>query len=72
MRSTHHGGYRRHPQLGVEELVRLRYEPPKFDHLLRMAYKARKKNTNIDTYAAVSEAIPEITSNQLENLLNVD
>jgi hypothetical protein len=37
-----------------------------------MAYKARKKNTNIDTYAAVSEAIPEITSNQLENLLNVD
>ena len=57
--------------VGVEELVRLRYELPKFDHLLRVAYQARKK-TNAGTYAAVSEAIPETTRNQLENLLNVD
>ncbi len=56
--------------VGVEELVRLRYELPKFDQLLRLAYQARKK-TNADTYAAVSEAIPEPTRNQLKNLLHL-
>jgi TnpA family transposase len=57
--------------VGVEELVRLRYELPKFDHLLRVAYQARKK-TNAGIYTAVSEAIPELTRNQLESLLNLD
>ncbi|MCP3893882.1 MAG: DUF4158 domain-containing protein, partial [Bacteroides sp.] len=38
--------------VGVEELIRLRYELPKFDHLLRLAYQARK-NTNAGIYTAV-------------------
>jgi hypothetical protein len=29
--------------VGVEELIHLRYELPKFDQLLRLAYQARKK-----------------------------
>lgn len=57
--------------MGVEELVRLRYELPKFEHLLRMAYKARKK-TNDSIYATVSKSISESTRNQLQNLLDVD
>ena len=57
--------------VGVEELVRLRYELPKFDHLLRVAYQARKK-TDAGIYASVCEAIPEPTRNQLEHLLTVD
>ena len=57
--------------VGVEELVRLRYELPKFDHLLRLAYQARKK-TNASIYASVYEAIPVPTRNQLEHLLTVD
>jgi len=35
--------------VGIEELIRLRYELPRFDHLLRMAYQARKK-TNAAMY----------------------
>ncbi len=57
--------------VGVEELIRLRYELPKFDHLLRLAYQARKK-TNAGIYTTVYEAIPEPTRNQLEDLLTVD
>jgi hypothetical protein len=29
--------------VGIEELIHLRYELPRFDHLLRLAYQARKK-----------------------------
>jgi hypothetical protein len=57
--------------VGVEELIRLRYELPKFDHLLRLAYQARKK-TNAGIYITVYDAIPEPTRNQLEGLLTVD
>jgi hypothetical protein len=57
--------------VGVEELVRFRYELPRFDHLLRLAYKARKK-TNAGIYASVYDLIPVPTRNQLEQLLNVD
>ncbi len=57
--------------VGVEELIRSRYELPKFDHLLRLAYKARK-NTNTSIYTTVYDAIIEPTRNQLEKLLTVD
>jgi len=57
--------------VGVEELVHLRYELPKFNHLLRISYEARKK-TNDEIYAVVFGAIPETTRNQLENLLKTD
>jgi hypothetical protein len=57
--------------VGIEELIRLRYELPRFDHLLRLAYQARKK-TNAGIYTTVHEAIPEPTRNQLEHLLTVD
>ena len=57
--------------VGVEELIRLRYELPKFDSLLRIAYKSRKK-TNSGIYNTVSKAIPEHTRNQLEKLLKAD
>ena len=57
--------------VGVEELVRLRYELPRFDHFLRLAYQARKK-TNAGIYTAVYEAISKSTRNQLEHLLLVD
>ena len=57
--------------VGVEELIRLRYELPKFDHLLRLAYQARK-TTNASIYTTVYEAIPELTRNQLEHLLTTD
>ena len=57
--------------VGVEELVRLRYELPKFDQLLRLAYQARH-NTNTSIYTAVNEAISKSTRNQLEHLLLVD
>ena len=57
--------------VGIEELIRLRYELPRFDHLLRLAYQARKK-TNAGIYTTLHEAIPEPTRNQLEHLLTVD
>jgi TnpA family transposase len=57
--------------VGIEELIHLRYELPKFDQLLRLAYQARK-NTNTSIYTAVNEAISEPTRNQLEQLLAVD
>ena len=57
--------------VGIEELIRLRYELPKFDQLLRRAYRARKK-TNISIYTAVYDAIHELTRSQLEQLLKVD
>jgi TnpA family transposase len=57
--------------VGVEELIRLRYELPKFDHLLRLAYKARK-TTNTRIYTTVYDAILESTRNQLEKLLTVN
>jgi len=57
--------------VGIEELIRLRYELPRFDSLLRMAYKSRRK-TNYGIYTTVSNAIPESTRNHLENLLKID
>jgi hypothetical protein len=57
--------------VGIEELIRLRYELPRFDHLLRMAYQARKK-TNAAIYTSVYQAIPTPTRHQLNQLLNVD
>jgi len=57
--------------VGIEELIRLRYELSKFDHLLRLAYKARK-TTNTRIYTTVYDAILESTRNQLEKLLTVD
>jgi TnpA family transposase len=56
--------------VGIEELIRLRYELPKFDHLIRLAYQARK-TTNASIYTTVNDAILESTRNQLEKLLTV-
>jgi len=44
--------------VGVEELIRLRYELLKFDHLLRLAYQARKI-TNASIYSTVYDSIPK-------------
>ena len=55
--------------VGVEELIRLRYELPTFDTLLRIAYKSRAK-TNLDIYDTVSKIIPKDTQEQLEKLPN--
>lgn len=57
--------------VGVEELIHLQYELPKFDQLLRLAYRARKK-INTAIYTAVYQTIPEPTRSQLAQLLNVD
>jgi hypothetical protein len=57
--------------VGVEELIHLRYELPRFDHLLRLAYQARKK-ANAAIYNSVYRAIPELTRSQLDQLLTVD
>jgi hypothetical protein len=57
--------------VGVEELIHLRYELPKFDQLLRRAYRARKK-TNAAIYTSVYQAIPKPTRSQLKQLLTVD
>ena len=57
--------------VGIEELIRLRYELPKFDRLLRIAYKARKK-TNKTIYSTISKAIPNDTRKQLKNLIKTD
>jgi len=57
--------------VGIEELIHLRYELPRFDHLLRLAYQARKK-ANAAIYNSVYDAIPEPSRSQLEQLLKVD
>jgi TnpA family transposase len=54
--------------VGIEELIRLRYELPTFDSLLRIACKSRAK-TNLDIYYTVSKIIPKDTQEQLEKLL---
>ena len=59
------------PKPQQEELIHLRYELPKFDQLLRRAYRARKK-TNAAIYTSVYQAIPKSTRSQLKQLLTVD
>lgn len=57
--------------VGIEELIHLRYELPRFDHLLRLAYQARKK-ANAAIYNSVYRAIAKPTRSQLKQLLTVD
>lgn len=45
--------------VGVEELIHLRYELPRFDQLLRLTYRARKK-TNAVIYTTINRAIPYV------------
>ena len=52
--------------VGVKEMILLRYELPKFNQLLRRAYRARKK-TNAVIYASVEQAIPEPTRSHWNN-----
>jgi len=57
--------------VGIEELVRLRYELPAFEHFLRLARHARAE-TNADIYKSVHSSIPAELQEQLLKILETN